>query len=116
MAQLGLKEFKLGVGAHIGPALVGNVGGSIKRNYTALGDTVNVASRLQSLTKKYPTQLGQGALTVIVSSEILNEIGFAGAELLSEKLRGRDVVATFALVDREMLHELNLPIPKAGAA
>lgn len=94
MAQLGLDDFKLGIGAHIGPALVGNVGGSFKRSYTALGDTVNVASRLQSLSKKFPANLGEGHLTVIVSEEILRRLGL-GSEMFSEKLRGRDELTHF---------------------
>jgi adenylate cyclase len=42
-----------GVGLHAGPAVVGNVGGQDRVNYTILGDTVNLASRLEGLTKKY---------------------------------------------------------------
>jgi len=103
MGQLGHDSFKLGVGANIGPALVGNVGGSVKRNYTALGDTVNIASRLQSLSKKFPAQLGQGNLTVIVSDSILQRLDHKDAKLFSEKLRGRDELTYFANVDLELV-------------
>lgn len=50
-------QFRTGVGVHTGVALVGNVGSADKMDYTALGDTVNFASRLESLNKEHKTQL-----------------------------------------------------------
>ncbi len=38
----------VGVGVHFGPAVVGNIGGGVRMDYTAIGDTVNTASRLES--------------------------------------------------------------------
>ena len=53
----------------MGEAIVGNLGSSERLNYTAVGDTINVANRLEGINKKYGTQ-------IIVSSvvyEILKE-------------------------------------------
>lgn len=55
--QQGFEEIAIRIGINSGPALVGNVGSSERLNYTAMGDSVNLASRLEAVNKIYGTNV-----------------------------------------------------------
>lgn len=81
-AERGKPPFQIGIGLHCGPAVVGNIGSADRVQYTAIGDTVNVAARLVS-----KAAAGQ----IIVSEDIRAGIpDFADFTALGEvELKGR---------------------------
>lgn len=58
-----MPELQIGIGLHHGPAIFGNIGSVEKMEPTVIGDTVNLASRLESLTKQY-------GLALVLSGEV----------------------------------------------
>lgn len=71
------------IGVHAGPALVGNFGGDRFFDYTAYGDTINTAARLEAANKHLGTR-------ICVSAEVARQVeGFRGRPAGDLMLRGR---------------------------
>jgi len=93
----GYPAVEMGVGVNTGEAVVGNMGAELKLNYTAIGDTVNLASRLESMNKVYGT-------SIIVSGAVKEAAGegFLFRELDFVRVRGKESpVALYELAGRK---------------
>lgn len=103
------------IGVHTGPAIVGNFGGRGRFHYTALGDTVNTASRIESANKHLGTR-------ILVSGETAARAGDARLRPVGEVvLKGREQHLTLfeaagATVESEHLDQFRAAYERAASA
>jgi class 3 adenylate cyclase len=89
-ASQGLPILKMGIGIHCGDVLAGNIGAPGRVNYTLVGDTVNLAQRLEQLTK--PLAEPDDQVTILVSKDVAEAVdGSIPIKALgTHNIRGRE--------------------------
>jgi adenylate cyclase len=93
---------RIGIGIHVGPVIVGEMGYGPATQLTAVGDAVNTASRLESLSKEFACEL-------VISDDVAIKAGLdmSAFELHEVEIRGRQQ----PLVVRAVKHGDMLPTP-----
>ena len=80
-------EIDIGVGIATGDAIVGNFGGRRRFDYSVIGDTVNLASRLEGLTRQFKVHLLVSRVTYTEAGA-----GYIGRELGLVKVKGKELL------------------------
>jgi adenylate cyclase len=80
-----LEPIRFGIGIHAGVTIAGNIGYERHAQFTVIGDPVNVAARLEELTKPFGCE-------VMMSEEVYERAGFGADDLPAHEVdaRGRD--------------------------
>jgi adenylate cyclase len=86
IAAEGLPTLGIGIGVNTGPCVIGNMGGEKRFDYSAIGDAVNVAARLESSTRKYPQDVLIGETTANAVPHLVEYLDSIEVKGKSEKL------------------------------
>jgi len=97
---------RMGIGLHLGPAIVGEMGHGAARQLTAVGDTVNVASRLEAVAKAHDAEL-------VASTALLERASRRPRATATVGVRGRTGEVTVEIFTRATDAAGEVPVPAA---
>ncbi len=103
----GLNPVRVRIGIHTGPALAGNIGATGRINYTLVGETVNVAQRLEQFAKQIDD--GHSEVIIVASAEVAGRLP---VEIPQHALGKHDVVERAAPME---VFRLDGDVAKDGA-
>lgn len=93
--EIGVDHIEFRIGLHTGPVVAGNLGSKTRMKYAVIGDTVNVASRLEVLNKEYETTI---LISENVKSRLPNDIADQAHSMGKVHVKGRtQEVGTYSL-------------------
>jgi adenylate cyclase len=110
-------ELKVGAGLNTGYGMVGNAGSSSQPDYTALGDTVNSAFRLETITKEIGAEIAIGADTYQYIEPILGSMRVfkqCSVKLKGYEQRSITYATKFSVLDKFLSLEKPTPNPNTN--